>query len=1043
MIPQRVKLAGFLCYKEDQAIDFQGAATLWMLSGLNGSGKSAIFDAVTFSLFGHHRGGASGAVELINKDSDALLVEFEFLLDGKLFRAKRTLKRDTKGGAKSTFGLYRHDDGKWAAVPGTAQKREFDSWIAENIGLNYDTFTSSVLLLQGKADKLLDSRPEGRREVLASIVDLERYERLHQKADEKRKALDGTVKALNGRLAALPSVLPLEIGAARLRIAEAEQARQAARDEVERWQAMQTQARLWQSLQAQLHAAKRKHARALSLLAESAEIEKGFDRLRELRDVLPRLQEIAVSRGQASQAGEALATLSTQRERRAAARAEKESAVRQAEERRRTLQSQIDRQAVEHAGMGARLRKLGEQLVTLKEAERAETELESVRAESALLPADPAALVASARQALERLEGVARLVPALERFRRRRDELAGDVQAEKAAQKAMESALKQGTARKADAERLKAEAEKAAAFLRQAAEAAAEARTLAQQARQALAELSQLEGAKTCRHCGQALTPGHVDEEKQKRGAEARRAEEKARQTAGALEAAKAAEADALGRAQAAEQACQEARDEWKSAKAALDQAGQAIERSQRDCAGIRAELPDEAGKKVAQGQVSDWLATRWPEASDVEALRAEGKGADKARKALREAEGQQHKHAALKSKEESLAANVDRLGAGLPTDRKKFRQDHADLEHQEKALYKAMDAGRANVAQAEKEIQKLGKERDAAVAELGQAEAGIREQQLVQQNAQRNIGAMAKALPPSWQPMAETVGLKQHAELAREREALQARGVDEQARELELARGNLDEMRRAAEQLEKEEAGYPPEARGEPEEIGKALRGAQAGDQRSETELSGARQQLALMESYEAQRAEVRAELASHEEELQSYKLLAELLGRDRLQLYLVRQAEKQVVEYANAVLDRLSGGQLYMRLSGEACGEAGTGKALELEAYNRATGEKPINVAFLSGSQKFRVAVSLALGIGQYASRQHRPIESVIIDEGFGCLDSQGRQVMIQELQNLRSQMRCILLVSHQEDFAEAFSDGYQFKLENGATRVTRFQK
>src|SRR6202043_569568 len=100
----------------------------------------------------------------------------------------------------------------------------------------------------------------------------------------------------------------------------------------------------------------------------------------------------------------------------------------------------------------------------------------------------------------------------------------------------------------------------------------------------------------------------------------------------------------------------------------------------------------------------------------------------------------------------------------------------------------------------------------------------------------------------------------------------------------------------------------------------------------------------------------------------------------------------------------DRLSGGQLYLRLSGEAGGEGSTSKALELEAYNRQTGEKPINVAFLSGSQKFRVAVSLALGIGQYASRQHRPIESVIIDEGFGCLDRVGRQVMIQELKNLR---------------------------------------
>jgi hypothetical protein len=37
----------------------------------------------------------------------------------------------------------------------------------------------------------------------------------------------------------------------------------------------------------------------------------------------------------------------------------------------------------------------------------------------------------------------------------------------------------------------------------------------------------------------------------------------------------------------------------------------------------------------------------------------------------------------------------------------------------------------------------------------------------------------------------------------------------------------------------------------------------------------------------------------------------------------------------------------------------------------------------------------------------------------------------------------MRCILLVSHHEDFAEAFSDGYHFQLEQGATRIRRIQK
>jgi DNA repair exonuclease SbcCD ATPase subunit len=157
-------------------------------------------------------------------------------------------------------------------------------------------------------------------------------------------------------------------------------------------------------------------------------------------------------------------------------------------------------------------------------------------------------------------------------------------------------------------------------------------------------------------------------------------------------------------------------------------------------------------------------------------------------------------------------------------------------------------------------------------------------------------------------------------------------------------------------------------------------------------------------------------------------------------LQRHLVRRAERQIVDYANAVLDRLSGGQLFLKLVGTEDGSS-TDKALDLECYNRVTGGAPINVAFLSGSQRFRVAVALALGIGQYASKQHRPIESVIIDEGFGCLDRSGRQVMIQELQNLRGHLHCILLVSHQEEFADAFPDGYRFELADGATRVSRF--
>jgi exonuclease SbcC len=242
---------------------------------------------------------------------------------------------------------------------------------------------------------------------------------------------------------------------------------------------------------------------------------------------------------------------------------------------------------------------------------------------------------------------------------------------------------------------------------------------------------------------------------------------------------------------------------------------------------------------------------------------------------------------------------------------------------------------------------------------------------------------------------------------------------------------------------LEQDEKKFPDAARQELPAIQSQLTAAKTNSRTCDDGLGEAKRRLGVLENHLEERRKIEATVVQTEGDLATQKTLAELLGRERLQLYLVRQAERQVVEHANAVLERLSGGQLYLKLGGVADGDSASGKALNLEVVNHSTGDKPINVMFLSGSQKFRVAVSLALGIGQYASRQHRPIESVIIDEGFGCLDNQGRQGMIQELQNLRGQMRCILLVSHQEDFAEAFPDGYHFHLEGGATKVERFRR
>jgi len=73
-----------------------------MLSGTNGSGKSSVFDAVTYALFGHHRGGSQSAAELINKETSTLSVEFDFTSDKQLYRIKRTVRRQKNDKIAST-----------------------------------------------------------------------------------------------------------------------------------------------------------------------------------------------------------------------------------------------------------------------------------------------------------------------------------------------------------------------------------------------------------------------------------------------------------------------------------------------------------------------------------------------------------------------------------------------------------------------------------------------------------------------------------------------------------------------------------------------------------------------------------------------------------------------------------------------------------------------------------------------------------------------------------------------------------------------------
>lgn len=1048
MIPQRVKLQGFLCYKDQQEIHFDGAS-LWILSGLNGSGKSTVFDALTYAIFGHHRGGSQQAQELINKDCDGLTIEFDFHLDGSLYRVRRTLRRNARGGATGTQQILRQEAGSlsnqstWQPVEGTGQKREFDAWIRDHIGLDYETFTSSVLLLQGKAEKLLDSTAKGRFEVLAGIVDLERYERLHRLADDKRRHLDKEFERLQIHLGATPRVEPAEWIQLEACLNTRTAAREEAESAVEYWQAVEYEARRWVEWQNRLASARQRWETAQRLLADATTIQGDAQRFQELKTVLPTLQNVVEQKREAHNAEERARQASVAKQQLVARLEQQDHLLAQLRQKRTGLESTIARDDQSTQEVSNKLVRAIELLGRVQEYDRQASDLARLEAELGRLPADSAGTLERARTRQEQLQLLTAAVPILDRLAARREELRKTIAEEQSARTALQVIIQRGEKLAAEVKLLKPKAEDATRLRQQADERAAETRALFQQAQRTLHEFRQLEGARTCRQCGQPLTADHFAEELRRRERELHLLTGHQQDAAKAQEAAQLAETQQREQLARKEKDCQEARDEFREQRNLAEQSKLHAERLVLDLNQAFSELPRPYRDRVGETIPRDWLMVDYPAAGECEALRREVSGLPSMQRQVREAEECHKQWDRLKVQEAAIRQTLTRLRQELPAEPQTVLQEHSKLVAEQSALERTLKAKRAELQEAQRELDRGSREREQMQLQVGDLNSRLHAEETARQQHEQMAARLRKELPDTWQVEVERTGMKELFTWQKERDDLAVSGIEDRWRQLHQAQQGADLLREEYETLARQQESFRAEARLGPDAAVRKLLEAKQTRQQCEAALQEARQQKAHLEKLRQQRGQLEDETQQVEGELKHYEHLAELLGRKRLQLHLVRRAERQVVDHANAVLDRLSGGQLYLRLCGEADGEGASDKALELEAYNRSTGEKPINVAFLSGSQKFRVAVSLALGIGQYASRQHRPLESVIIDEGFGCLDRYGRQVMIQELQNLRGHLQCILLVSHQEEFAEAFADGYHFELAEGATRVKRIQR
>ena len=195
MVPLHLRLYNFLSYRGETELDLRGIH-VGCLSGDNGNGKSALLDAVTWSLWGWARGrrygaGGSSPDELVYQGQADMEVALTFAAGEAVYRMVRKHSKGAgrRGAARMVDLQASTGDGFRSLTEGSV--RDTEEQVERLLRMSYETFVNSAFLLQGEADRFTTSRPAQRKETLAEILGLALYERLQDRARERVREYDG------------------------------------------------------------------------------------------------------------------------------------------------------------------------------------------------------------------------------------------------------------------------------------------------------------------------------------------------------------------------------------------------------------------------------------------------------------------------------------------------------------------------------------------------------------------------------------------------------------------------------------------------------------------------------------------------------------------------------------------------------------------------------------------------------------------------------------------------------------------------------------
>lgn len=1018
MLLQKIKLKGFLGHRSrpEQADSDDGfteidlsAARLWLIHGPNGGGKSSIWDAVTFALFKEHRGGSQNFTQLVNDADDVAEIRVEFVIGGELYMMKGIIKRPKQDGdsAKVRRSLWQWDGTDWGSK--LEAEKKIKLWVDEHIRMSYGTFCSAVLLRQGEADRFITTKPKERRDCLMELLQLDFYRILGEKADKRKNQCSTNLKRCEKTLEDLNSPTTEQIEGQRRLISEAEEMVSGTAEVVEEKRAELADAERAADLIEKIGRARRQQQKDEVILAEADSIERDVRLYRELdAKILPRLDGLWVVRERLTREQRALATSESDAaslKRELTALSDELETLRQEESRASHI---LEGVKIAFKQTTERQQQSREDMTNLNQIEDFEND---IRAEEERLK--PYLSVLEERERIERdyrrHNELREAVPLLDRLKTAASNLVAARTTHQTARSEVELCDQQSKAasegeshRRETFNQAELEAEHAREDYNQNELKLAELRSK-------LGQREGVAGEDECPTCGSRLDDEdararltreitHWQEEifvlegKKQSLQAARQEKERARQEA------QSALNNASREAQEAKSLAGIALNNFEHARATLEKA--------------------EREHAEAEAKAGDWSSRL----DELEGVKAELQKLATVPTAWNELEEARRVEDSVNATVNNYSRKLEQLPRWSPKERKRLRaeanecaREASDLERQKEEAEQAHRQAREELTDAEGQHHKL-----AANLSSSEREAEGLRQRVEDVDAEFELGRME--VPPQYQTACDDA--EAHGELRATRDLL--RGIEEKEERLRAAYKRRDELAVEIKVHSAELDPIPTERRRAVNDVREEFDSANRTLEASRAKLRDAERQLAELESVQTAAERARQDRDEAAREFGYYKRLADAFGKHSLQALIVQAAQENIRRHANAILGGLTGNSWRVDLREN---EAHT--ELEIQARDLTQPGMPCRpFEYLSGGEQFRVAVSLAVAIGQSVVGG-RAADTLVIDEGFGTLDQNNRGLLVKELWRLSDDALSggrVVVVSHQEDVCGDFGNRYR---------------